>query len=64
MSDLQDEIKRCQEYAAAGLERNMLVYLKLSADDFRVLKDRARKAGVPYQTLPTNLVHKFVTGKP
>jgi predicted DNA binding CopG/RHH family protein len=63
VSSLQNEIKRYQEYATARLEKNMLVYLNLSADDFKMLKDRAKKAGIPYQTLLTNLVHQFVTSE-
>ncbi len=63
VSNLQNEIKRYQEYAAAGLEKDMLIYLRLSADDIKMLKDRAKKAGIPYQTLLTNLVHQYVTSE-
>ncbi|MBI5652713.1 MAG: hypothetical protein HZC40_20045 [Chloroflexi bacterium] len=58
---LQHEIKRYQEYAASWLEKNMLVYVTLPADDFEMLKRKAKQAGVPYQTLLTNVVHQFVT---
>ena len=61
VSNLQREIERYQEYAASWLEKNMLVYLTLSADDFEMPKQKASGAGVPYQTLLTNLVHQFVT---
>ncbi len=63
VSNLQNEIKRYQEYAVAGFEKDMLIYLRLSADDFNLLKERAKKAGIPYQTLLTNLVHQFVTSQ-
>jgi len=63
VSDLENEIKRYQEYAAAGLKKNTQVYLNLSADDFRMLKERAKKAGIPYQTLLTNLVHQYVASE-
>lgn len=61
VSNLQREIKRYREYGASWLEKNMLVYLTLPADDFEILKQKAKQAGVPYQTLLTNLVHQFVT---
>lgn len=63
VSNLQREIKRYQEYAASWLEKNMSVYLTLPADDFEMLKQKASRAGVPYQTLLTNLVHQFVTSE-
>ncbi len=63
VTSLENEIKRYQEYAAAGLEKNTLVYLNLPADDFRMLRERAKTAGIPYQTLLTNLVHQFVTSE-
>lgn len=63
VSNLQREIRRYQEYAATWLEKNMLVYLTLPADDFEMLKQKARQAGVPYQTLLTNVVHQFVTSE-
>jgi predicted DNA binding CopG/RHH family protein len=63
VNNLQREIKRYREYAAAWLEKNMLVYLTLPATDFEMLKQKAKQAGVPYQTLLTNVVHQFVTSE-
>ncbi|MDE3087814.1 MAG: hypothetical protein KGJ80_00305 [Chloroflexota bacterium] len=63
VSNLQNEIKRYQEYAATGLEKDMLICLRLSADDLKMLRNRAKKAGIPYQTLLTNLVHQYVTSE-
>ena len=63
VNNLQREVKRYQEYAASWLEKNTLVYLSLPADDFEMLKQKAKQAGVPYQTLLTNVVHQFVTDK-
>ncbi|MEW5721028.1 MAG: antitoxin [Chloroflexota bacterium] len=63
VGNLQREIKRYQEYAASWLEKNMSVYLTLPADDFEMLKQKAKQAGVPYQTLLTKVVHQFVTSE-
>lgn len=61
ISNLQREIRRYQESAAAWLEKNRLVYLTLSTDDLEALKRKASQAGIPYQTLLSNLVHQYVT---
>jgi predicted DNA binding CopG/RHH family protein len=63
VSNLQNEIKRYQEYAASWLEKNMLVFLTIPSDDFEALKQKAKQAGVPYQALLTDLVHQFVTSE-
>jgi predicted DNA binding CopG/RHH family protein len=62
-SNLQREIKRYQEYAATWLENNLTVCLTLPAEDFEMLKQKANKAGISYETLLTNLVHQYVTSK-
>ena len=63
VSNLRREIKRYQEHATNWLEKNNLVYITLPADDFEILKRKAQRAGIPYQTLLTNLVRQFVNGK-
>jgi predicted DNA binding CopG/RHH family protein len=63
VSNLQREIRRYQKYAQSWIEDNALVFLTLPADDFERLKRKAKQTGIPYQTLLTNLVHQFVTGR-
>lgn len=37
--------------------------LRLRPDTLAGLKSKAKEVGMPYQTLVTNLLHQFVTGK-
>ena len=37
------------------------ISLRLKANDLELLKQRARSEGLPYQTLLSSLVHKFVS---
>ena len=37
------------------------ISLRLRKYDLEKLKERARKEGIPYQTLLSSLVHKFIT---
>jgi predicted DNA binding CopG/RHH family protein len=37
--------------------------VRISKRDVEALKTRALEEGIPYQTLVTSILHKFVTGK-
>ena len=37
--------------------------VRISKRDVEVLKTKAMEEGIPYQTLVTSILHKYVTGK-
>jgi predicted DNA binding CopG/RHH family protein len=39
------------------------VSLRLSPGDVSLLKDEADRLGIPYQTLISSILHRFVTGE-
>jgi predicted DNA binding CopG/RHH family protein len=41
--------------------KNQAISLRLSEFDLEMVKKRAEKEGLPYQTLITTIIHKFVT---
>ncbi|MEX0896189.1 MAG: CopG family antitoxin [Patescibacteria group bacterium] len=43
--------------------KNKNINLRINEDDLQRLKARAAKEGMPYQTLLTSLIHKFVTNQ-
>ena len=57
------EIKRHQEYAAATLQKDSRINIRLSSKDLRSLQKRALQEGLPYQTLIASLLHKYVEGR-
>ena len=56
-------IKRHQEYAAATLQKDSRINIRLSSKDLRSLQKRALQEGLPYQTLIASLLHKYVEGR-
>jgi predicted DNA binding CopG/RHH family protein len=46
--------------AKNSLAKNKTVSLRLSERDLRKLKERAAEEGIPYQTLVSSLIHKYV----
>ena len=56
-------LRRFREYARATLARNKRVNIRLSKQDLSDLQARAAAEGVPYQSLISSVLHKFVTGR-
>ena len=58
------EAKRQLEEAAHGfLQKDKRINIRISSRDLNSLQKMAAKEGMPYQTLISSTLHKFVTGK-
>lgn len=58
------ETKRELEEAAHDfLQKDKRINIRISSHDLEALKKKASKEGMPYQTLISSTLHKFVTGK-
>ena len=56
---------KCQleEAAHEFLQKDKRINIRISSRDLHSLQKRATKKGMPYQTLISSTLHKFVTGK-
>lgn len=61
--DMDEEIKRNQSYARSFINKNKNINIRLSEWDYKNIKVRAVKEGLPYQTLVASLIHKYLTGQ-
>lgn len=52
-----------QAIAAATFKKDARINIRLSSKDLRALQARALKEGIPYQTLVSSILHKFVDGQ-
>jgi len=52
-----------QAAARATPLKDQRINIRLSSDDLRGLQARAQEEGLPYQTLISSVLHKFVTGR-
>jgi Uncharacterized protein conserved in bacteria len=59
----KDDLARYRDAARATGLKDKRVNVRLSSGDLRDLQVRALAEGVPYQTLITSVLHKFVTGR-
>lgn len=61
--DQKREIARLRKAAEATLLKNRRVNIRISSRDLEGLQARAAEEGVPYQTLMSSVLHRFVSGR-
>lgn len=62
-SDAEVEIRVAQEAARNTFNKTRRVNLRLTEQDFDRAHVRAREEGMPYQTLLSSVIHKYLTGR-
>ena len=61
--NFKKEAKRYQEYARATFRKDKRVNIRISEKDLVNIQKRAIQEGLPYQTLISSVLHKFVNGR-
>jgi len=61
--DLPAAVAEAQTYASATLKKDRRMNVRISERDLKGLKARAAEEGIPYQTLVTMILHKYVVGR-
>jgi len=57
------EIQRHKAIAEATFKKDTRINIRLTSRDLRSLQIRALREGMPYQTLVSSVLHKFVDGQ-
>jgi predicted DNA binding CopG/RHH family protein len=63
VKDREGEIARHQRYARNTLAKDKRVNIRISSKDLDQLQTIAVEDGVPYQTLMTSVLHRYVSGR-
>ena len=61
--NVRSEISRYREYAKAHFQKNKRVNIRISETDLVLLQKKAVLDGLPYQTLMSSVLHKFISGR-
>lgn len=56
-------LEQLKGYAKATLAKDKRITLRLSSLDLDAIQTRAIEEGIPYQTLISSILHKYVTGR-
>ena len=63
VKNMDAQIKKYAAYAKNVLKKDQRISIRMSKQDFVGIQAKAMGEGIPYQTLITSLVHKYVNGK-
>jgi len=63
VTNLEQEIKIAMEMAENHSRKDQRMNIRISQRDLERIKSKAMEEGVPYQTLITSVLHKYVSGK-
>ena len=61
--NFKNEAKRYQEAARATLRKGKRVNIRMTERDLIRFKKKALKEGLPYQTLISSILHKYIDGQ-
>ncbi len=56
------EVKKLQQYARNTLQKDKRINIRMSSADLDRVRVIAAQQGIPYQTLISSIIHKYVSG--
>jgi predicted DNA binding CopG/RHH family protein len=59
---IKEQKEQYRAYARATLRKDKRVNIRISEKDLLALQKRAVRQGIPYQTLISSVLHKYVNG--
>jgi predicted DNA binding CopG/RHH family protein len=62
VTGLKARMRQLQKYAKSTLQKDQRVNIRLSSKVLHGLQRRAVREGIPYQTLMSSIIHKYVLG--
>jgi predicted DNA binding CopG/RHH family protein len=60
---VKGKIKKYQEHAKATFRKDKRVNIRMSQKDLTDIQKKAIEEGLPYQTLISSVLHKFIAGR-
>jgi predicted DNA binding CopG/RHH family protein len=63
VNNLKQEIEKHKQYARQTLKKDKRVNIRISPMVLEEIQTRAAEDGMPYQTLISSILHRFVTGR-
>ncbi len=63
INNFKEEQRQLEKDAHNFLQKDKRINIRISSHDLETLQKKAAQEGMPYQTLISSTLHKFVTGK-
>ena len=63
VKNVKEQAAQYQTYARATFRKDKRINIRISEKDLLDLQKRALREGIPYQTLISSILHKYVSGQ-
>jgi len=63
VKNTKSEISRYQQIAKGTFKKDSRINIRMSSKDIHAMQLKALEEGLPYQTLITSVLHKYVSGR-
>lgn len=63
VKDSKEKMKEAVKCARNTLSKDQRVNIRMTSNDLLSVKKKALEEGIPYQTLISSIIHKFVSGR-
>ncbi|MBW1851539.1 MAG: antitoxin [Deltaproteobacteria bacterium] len=63
VNNLDEEIQKARDAARGTFLKSERMNIRISPKDLNGLKVRAMEEGIPYQTLVSSIIHKYLAGR-
>jgi predicted DNA binding CopG/RHH family protein len=63
IKNMKKEIKKYTSYAKATIKKDKRINIRISQKDLESLQKIAMEEGIPYQTMISSVLHKYVNGR-
>ena len=63
INNLEEEKQRLSQYAKNTFNKNRRINIRLSEKDLKGIKVKSLEEGIPYQTLISSIIHKYINGR-
>jgi len=63
IENLEETKEAYARYARNTILKNKRINIRISEKDFMDIKTKSLEEGIPYQTLISSIIHKYVSGK-
>ncbi|MEW6526099.1 MAG: hypothetical protein AB1444_05455 [Spirochaetota bacterium] len=63
VSGIKKEKKKHINYAKASMKKDRRINIRISQNDLESLQKIAMEEGIPYQTMISSVLHKYVNGR-
>ncbi len=63
VNDLEEKKEGYADIAKATFKKNKVISIKLSEKDYIDIQSKSIEENIPYQTLISSIIHKYLTGK-